>query len=383
MTRLTGDWMRRPETVAVLDALERAGHAAYFVGGCVRDALAGLPVKDIDIATDARPERVMDLAHAAGLKPVPTGVDHGTVTVVSGDLPHEVTTFRRDVETDGRRAVVDYSDDIVEDALRRDLTINALYAERDGTVVDPLGSGVADLAAGRVRFVGDAAERIREDYLRILRYFRFLARFGADGPDPDALAAIGENLGGIETLSAERLGHEMRSLLSLGNPAPAVAIMAGAGVLGRVLPGAEATWLPVLVHLETETGTAPDAIRRLAAIGGHGAEDRLRLSRAEARRLARLCEVIGSDRGIAEIAYREGFEAARDAALLRGALGGDGLQPGALEKARSGADARFPVAAADLMPELAGPALGEKLRALEARWIESGFRLKRDDLLKD
>ncbi len=382
MTRIDGDWLKRPETAAVLRALTGAGHQAFLVGGCVRDALTGGAVKDIDIATDARPEAVVAIADAAGLKPVPTGLDHGTVTVVSNGVPHEVTTFRRDVETDGRRAVVAFSNDIAEDAARRDFTMNALYANADGVVSDPLGRGVADLRAGRVRFVGEAEARIREDYLRILRFFRFLARFGADGPDAEALAAIGQTLDGLETLSAERVSHEMIRLLAADDPGPAVGAMAAAGVLARVLPGADATWLPPLVHLEAEAGVAPDPIRRLAALGGDNAAVRWRLSKAEARRLERLRALPGLGAGIAEIGYRHGSEAARDTALLRAAFAGQSLSAGALDAAERGAAASCPVGASDLVSEYQGAALGERLRAIEDRWIASDFTLSRAELLK-
>ena len=382
MIRIGGEWLKRPETVAVMAALTGAGHQAYFVGGCVRDALAGRPVKDIDIATDARPEAVMAAVEQLGMKAVPTGIDHGTVTLVSGDIPHEVTTFRRDVETDGRRAVVAYSDDIADDAARRDFTMNALYADADGVVADPLGSGVADLRAGRVRFVGDAEARIHEDYLRILRFFRFLARFGGNGPDPQALAAIGRTLDGLSALSAERVRHEMLRLLGADDPGPAVAAMAAAGVLSRVLPGADATWLPVLVHLEAEAGVAPDPIRRLAVLGGEDAGGRWRLSKAETRRLARLKALLGAGSGMAEIGYRDGFEAAQDIALLRAAFAGAPLDDADLAVARQAAAATCPVRATDLMPDYQGAALGARLSEIEDRWIASGFTLTRDALLK-
>jgi poly(A) polymerase len=178
--RITGDWLAQPGTQALCGALEAAGYRALFVGGCVRNALLGVSVADVDIATDARPETVTRLAEAAGLRVVPTGIEHGTVTVIAGGVPHEVTTFRRDVETDGRRAVVAFAQDVAEDAARRDFTMNALYADLRGNVIDPL-SGLPDLVARRLRFVGDAHQRIREDYLRILRFFRFHAHYG----DPD------------------------------------------------------------------------------------------------------------------------------------------------------------------------------------------------------
>jgi len=250
--RVTGDWIDNKGTQDLMKALLDSGYQALFVGGCVRNALLGVAVADVDIATDATPTRVMALAKAAKMKPVPTGVEHGTVTVVSGGIAHEVTTFRKDVETDGRRAVVAFATDLADDAHRRDLTMNALYANADGTVVDPLG-GLDDLKARRVRFIDDAEARIREDYLRILRFFRFHAWYGdpAKGMDVTALAAISANLDGLDTLSRERVAAETLKLLAAPDPAPAVAAMAQIGVLVRILPDADCRALPTLVHYET------------------------------------------------------------------------------------------------------------------------------------
>lgn len=379
--RITDEWLRDEGLQQVLRLLTDAGHQAFLVGGCVRNALLAQPVADIDIASDAVPDRVMELGRAAGLRVVPTGVDHGTVTVVVAGEPHEVTTFRRDVETFGRHATVAFSTRMEEDAARRDFTMNALYADAGGRIVDPLGRGIDDLRARRVRFVGDADARIREDYLRILRFFRFHAWYGDPGVgmDADALAACAANAAGTETLSRERVGHEMRRLLAAPDPAPAVAAMQATGVLARILPGADARALGPLVHLEPPY--APDWIRRLAVLGGEEAEERLRLSRAEARRLADLREGLAGPAGPAEIAYRQGAPAARDVVLLRGALLG-ALPPTGWEDAVArGASAAFPVCAADLMPGVSGPALGQRLREIEDRWIASGFELSREQLL--
>ncbi|TCP61111.1 poly(A) polymerase [Rhodovulum bhavnagarense] len=382
--RVAGEWFFADHTQAVCAMLTDAGHQALFVGGCVRNALLGAPVNDIDIATDARPDRVMDLAAGARLKPVPTGIDHGTVTVVAGGLPHEVTTFRRDVETFGRHAVVAYAETAQEDAHRRDFTMNALYARPDGTVLDPLG-GLPDLIARRVRFIDDADARIREDYLRILRFFRFHAWYGdpEGGLDPQGLAACAANSAGLETLSRERVGAELKKLLAAPDPGQSVAAMEASGVLARALPGAAARALPVLVHLETGWGIAPDPIRRLAALGGQDHADRLRLSKAEARKLDHLRAAMGSDEGPAVLGYRIGAAQALDAVLLRAALMEMPPPADARDAIARGAMATFPVKPRDLMPALSGPALGAHLKRLEARWIVSGFALTRDALLAD
>ncbi|KFI33316.1 poly(A) polymerase [Haematobacter missouriensis] len=372
--RISGAWLARPETQAVFAALEDRGHRILAVGGCVRNALMGLPVTDVDMATDAAPEATSAAAEAAGLRAVPTGIDHGTITVVSGGIGHEVTTFRRDEETDGRHARVAFSTDLAEDAARRDFTMNALYATREGEVIDPLG-GLPDLQAGRVRFVGDPEARIREDYLRILRFFRFFARYGADGPDPEGLAACAALAGGLSTLSRERVTMELRRLLAAPDPAPAVASMAAAGVLAQVLPGADPRALAPLVHLEG--ALPPDWLRRLAVLGGE--TEGLRLTREEARRLRLLREAEGLP---GAIGYHHGAAAARDIGLVRSASVGTPLPEGWLEEAARGEVADFPVRAVDLAP-LTGPALGQRLAELRDRWIASGFTLDRRDLLAD
>ncbi|WP_282024158.1 CCA tRNA nucleotidyltransferase [Limimaricola cinnabarinus] len=381
--RIEADWLDTAPARAVTDMLEAAGHQAWFVGGCVRNALLGAPVSDLDLTTDARPERVMELARAAGLKPVPTGIDHGTITVVAHGTPIEVTTFRRDVETDGRRATVAYSDEIAEDAARRDFTMNALYADARGEVADPLGSGLSDLRTRHLRFIGEPHERIREDYLRILRFFRFFAWYGETegGIDADGLAACAELAEGIEGLSRERIGAEMLKLMAAPDPAPAVASMSMSGVLMRVLPGGASDPLSVLVHVEEEAGLDPDPIRRLALVGGEDVGPCLRLSRAQEAALQSLRDAMEAGWGPGELGYRLGAARALDVLALNAALSGREIDAVSRETALGGAEARLPVRAADLMPEHSGPALGEKLREIEARWIASGFALDRDALL--
>lgn len=380
--KLAAPWLKAPASRAVCDMLTGAGHQAWFVGGCVRNALIGRPVSDLDIATDAVPQDVQRLAANAGLKAIGTGIEHGTVTVVSGGSVFEVTTFRRDVETDGRRAVVSFSNRIEDDARRRDFTMNALYAAPDGTVADPLG-GLPDLLAGRVRFIDDPHQRIREDYLRILRFFRFHALYGdpEGGIDAEGLAACADHVEGIAYLSRERLGQEMRKLLGAPDPAPAVAAMAACGALAQVIAGASATHLAPLVHVETGAGLTPDPIRRLAVLNGEDVAERLRLSGAEAARLVRLCDGTASPMTAGELGYRLGAGDAVDVLALRAALIGHEFDPEQATLARDGAARRFPVKAADLMPQLTGPELGATLRQLEARWIASGFTLTREQLL--
>jgi poly(A) polymerase len=377
--RLDAEWLHRPGTQSVLGLLDRAGYRALVVGGCVRNAVMGLAGGDVDVATDALPETVMTLAEGAGFRALPTGIEHGTVTLVIDSIPYEVTTFRRDVETDGRRAVVAFSDRIEDDARRRDFTMNALYTDSSGALLDPI-SGLADAQARRVRFIEDPAQRIAEDHLRILRFFRFLAWYGdpALGPDPEGLAACAEAVSGLDSLSRERVGSEVKKLLSASDPAPAVAALASIGGLARVLPGADATFLAPLVHLETLADLTPDPMRRLAALGGEVTD--LRLSRAESRRIRDIRAALAMDAAAAVSGYRFGAETACDALLIRAATLGQPLDAAQLDAARFGARQSFPVVAADL-PHLSGPALGRELRALESRWVASGFALSRDQLI--
>ena len=378
--RLNEPWLDADATRTVLGLLTEAGHQAWIVGGAVRDALLGREVHDLDISTDAEPRRVMSLAEAAGLHVVPTGIDHGTVTVIVGATPFEVTTFRRDVETDGRRAVVAFADSLEEDARRRDFTLNALYCAPDGEVRDPTG-GLADLEARQIRFIGTPAERIREDYLRILRFFRFHAFFGGDGIDPEGLAACAAEQEGIDRLSRERVGGEFFRLLEAPDPAPAVATMERSGILARVLPGAHGGTLAPLVHVEARLGLGPDPIRRLAALGGTDEMTALRLSRANARALSDLRAALVSDDPAAALGYRYGQDTARSVLALRAAVTGQEPDPDAGKTVDFGASQQLPVEARDLMPAYEGPALGARLAELETAWIASGFTLDREALL--
>ena len=380
MTQIKGDWIENPATQDVMAMLADTGHQAFFVGGCVRNALLGVAVADVDIATDAVPDRVIALAAARGLKTIPTGIEHGTVTVVSKGIAHQVTTFRKDIETDGRHAIVSFSDNINDDARRRDFTMNALYADRRGTVLNPIG-GLVDLQAGKVRFIDDAGARIKEDYLRSLRFFRFHAWYGdpSGGLDAEALAAIAANLDGLDRLSSERIGDEFRKLLSAPDPAPAVAAMDHAGVLGRILPGADSRPLALLVHAEADEPADP--MRRLAALGGQDATQRLRLSRKEDRQLAVLRGGVASTSSVAAMGYSLGARAAIDIVMLQAAMFEREPPQDFRHAAARGAAQVFPVQAADLVEVLQGEALGQRLKRLEERWIHSDFELTRSQLL--
>jgi poly(A) polymerase len=366
---------------AVLKGLSDAGHQSFVVGGPVRNALMRLPIDDLDIATSAEPIVVMNWAKAHGFKVVPTGIDHGTVTVIVGHEGIEVTTFRRDVATDGRRAVVAFSDSIEEDARRRDFTMNALYVDAHGVLHDPL-KGMSDLIARRVRFIDDPAQRIREDFLRILRFFRFFAWYGDPGLgiDADGLSACAELADGLETLSKERVGTELLKLLNASDPSQAVGSMEQSGVLMRVLPGASANLLPVLVHLESEHGFAVNPLRRMAALGGHDGATDLRFSKKKIRELHNM------ETGLLEMltpklaGYKFGEEAGRDIVLLQSAALEAPLDEAVFSDVDDGARSVLPLRASDL-PWLSGPALGVALKQAEADWIASGFSLSKGALI--
>ena len=380
--RIQADWAKRGPAQTVCALLTDAGYKAWFVGGCVRNALIGAKVSDLDICTDALPETVMALANTTGLRAIPTGLAHGTVTILANSVPFEVTTLRRDVATDGRHATVAFTDQITEDARRRDFTMNALYATPDGTVIDPLG-GLPDLMARRIRFVGDADARITEDYLRILRFFRFHAWYGdpAEGIDADGLAACAAHLDGLEHLSRERVGAEMRKLLAAPDPAPAMAAMRSSGALLRILPGAGTGLLTVLIHVEQIAGLEPDPLRRLAALGGQDVAQALRLSNTDAAKLARLRDAMENTLSAKALGYHFGAGDALDILALRAASFEQELDPVQAEMARNGAAQICPVKAVDLMPALQGPALGQALNAVESRWIASDFTLSKTALL--
>ena len=288
-------WIEAQATQAVLAALiaKGGGDCVRFVGGCVRNALIGKPIDDIDLATTLTPPQVVTALEQAGLKAIPTGIEHGTVTTLSQGRTFEITTLRKDVDTDGRHATVTFTQDWAEDAARRDFTMNALYADHQGAVFDPSGRGIDDAKAGRLVFVGDPAIRIAEDYLRILRYFRFLAWYGKGEPDSAALAACAVGRERLKDCSAERVAKEMLKLLGADDPRPALRLMAASGVLSVVLPQAEGLVdLERLVAIEDEQLFENDPLLRLAALlpmtleAGEAAGRALRLSNAQRDRLA-------------------------------------------------------------------------------------------------
>jgi poly(A) polymerase len=383
-------WRHRPGLDGLLAALDAAGGKARYVGGAVRDGLLGLPVNDLDIATTLDPQDVVDRLKAAGIKAVPTGIDHGTVTAVLPDGPVEITTLRRDVSTDGRRATIAYTDDWREDAARRDFTINALYADpHTGAISDYFG-GLADLAARRLRFIGDADARIAEDHLRILRYFRFLARYGDNELDSIAYAACIHAANSLMALSRERIADELLKLLGGASPVHALRLMVEGGILAPVLP--EVTMAGVerverLIAREAAARVAPAALRRLAALLPPDAPladqvgARLKLSNKARRRLTLALEPGVPGESIRATAYRIGIESAIDRLLLDEAAPLDALaaiQDWTLPSLPIGGGALI----ARGLP--AGPDVAKALQAVQAAWVAEDFPdAARVDVLAD
>lgn len=405
-----------PPLRRVFEALERGGDEARLVGGCVRNALLGEPVGDLDLATQALPQTVVERAQAAGIKAVPTGLEHGTVTLVADGVPFEVTTLRRDVETDGRHAVVAFSRDFAEDAARRDFTMNALYVDSKGVLHDPL-DGLADLEARRVRFIGDASERIREDYLRVLRYFRFYGWYGHGAPDRDAVKAIVGNRSGLSDLSVERVWSELKKLLAAPQAARSLLWMRQTGIYQIILPeSGDMDLYARFSRLEASLDLAIDPLLRLLALLplAHSEEDRvaalakrLKLSGAETDRLkaaqaalkavepAGLDALLDDEKALRVLLYQQGRQGVADALVLCGAASlstdpeldlPDGLVDrlgDALVRAKAWQKPVLPVSGKDMLTRgvAAGPQVGAALQIMEAAWIASDFTLDRDALL--
>jgi len=367
-------WRNRAGLDELLDALDAGAGATRFVGGAVRDTLLGLDVHDIDLATRFLPEDVLTRLKAAGIKAVPTGLAHGTITAVLPDGPVEITTLRRDVSTDGRRATIAYTDDWQADAARRDFTINALSADPLTSVVFDYFGGLDDLAAGRVAFIGDPLTRIAEDHLRIMRFFRFQARFGRGDADAAALAACAARANDLMALSRERIADELLKILRLPDPTPTVALMIVHHILRPVLPEiVTAEALRALVRSEQANNAPPSALRRLAALlpTDAGIADavgaRLKLSKAQRKALVVLAERSPPDVSRPRaLAYWVGIENALDRLLLNGH---------STEPLIDWTPPKFPLSGGHLIARglTAGPAVATTLKTIEKAWVTAGF----------
>ncbi len=407
-------WMRARGVVAIFDALEKyagSSDTVRFVGGCVRNALMECLVGDIDLATQLEPKAVMAALEAAKIRSIPTGLAHGTVTAVIDKTPYEITSLRRDIKTDGRHAVVEYTTDWGQDAQRRDLTMNALYADFGGQIYDPTGQGLDDLAAKRFAFVGDADARVQEDYLRILRFFRFLAWYGEGGygeggkPEASALTACRENRSGLKQLSAERVWIEIKKILRAPDPSRVMRIMLTQGILETILPEASnVEGLELIVPLMAKRSNQADPLLRLMAMASRDPLStallckRMKMSKAESARLmAWAMDATPLDPNMDERAkkialYTGGKQAVSDRALLRAAGAMEGSEEDPIISARWAEFAdiatvwempEFPLKGKDLIKAGVEPgeAMGKKLAALKALWVRSGFTVDREKLL--
>jgi tRNA nucleotidyltransferase/poly(A) polymerase len=387
-----------PKVARMFDVFDGGGEETRIVGGAIRNALIGVRVHEVDFATTAEPDEILRRAREAHLRALPTGIAHGTATILVDGTPFELTSLRVDVETDGRRAKVRFGRSFAEDALRRDFTMNALFAARDGTLFDSVG-GLADIERRRVRFIGEARRRIAEDYLRILRFFRFHADFGEGAMDPEAFSAIVAEREGLARLSRERVRAELLKLLVARRAAPVVADVAAAGIFGAILGGAPnparmARLIGIEDCLSGKPAMSADALLRLAALAVQTREDAerlfdlLRLSNAEQQRLAKAADALAPLHGLETqpgakrlrvLVYRHGAEAARDALILAGAESRAAARDVAAWVAALAAleTPRFPFTAADLMARglAPGPAIGVALKRLEDEWIANDFAM--------
>ncbi|AIJ55110.1 hypothetical protein C086_01457 [Brucella abortus F6/05-3] len=403
------DWLNAKPLQALFTALNRDGGEARAVGGAVRNTLLGTGVSDVDLATTHLPEETVRLASEAGFKPVPTGMEHGTITVVVQGYPFEVTTLRRDIETNGRHAKVAFGTDWKADAERRDFTINALYVTADGMVIDQVG-GLADIETRTLRFIGDAEQRIREDYLRILRFFRFFAWYGSGRPEAEGLRASARLKDGIAQISAERIWSEMKKLLGAPDPSRALLWMRQAGVLNLVLPESEKWGIDAihgLVRTQSDLGWQADPLLRLESLVPPDAVrmeelgKRMKMSNAERARLEAWARADAVKPGLSEQAlkkaiYRGSKQALLDrirlayAAARQEAVGSDEamIRAGGVARLLDAAEHYdapvFPITGGDLLARgiEKGPGLGETLRSLETLWIDSCFSLDREALLR-
>jgi len=402
-------WMREQGVSEIFSALPDGG--VRFVGGCIRNALMGHEVSDVDLATQLPPAQVIAALEAASIRYVPTGIDHGTVTAVIDSKPYEITSLRKDVKTDGRRAVVSFTSDWAEDAQRRDLTFNALYADYDGQIFDPTGQGLEDLGLegsqpSRFRFVGDADARVKEDYLRILRFFRFLAWYGRSSsgkmskPDAASLKACRENAKGLKKLSAERVWMELKKLLLAPDPARALRIMLTNDILETLLPEASnVEGLELLIALERREAVKPDPLLRLMALSTREPlpmallTKRLKMSNKEKSRLIQWAadstalDPNADDRSKRIAIYKADKQVMLDRARLRAAGAEDPITSSRwmslADLAMGWTPPEFPLTGQDLIKagETPGVAMGKKLEALKALWVRSGFTVEKDKLL--
>lgn len=382
INKLENNWLNQPSAQCLSKAFKNYGHQALFVGGCVRNSILKVPVTDIDMATDALPETIIRISKENNFKFIPTGLTHGTITIIIDKIAYQITTFRSDIANDGRHAKVEFTTSLLLDASRRDLTINALYCDSNGKIIDPLNV-LKDLNNRIIKFIGDPNKRIAEDYLRILRFFRFQAIYGNELLEINlpALNACRENKSKLVTLSKERKTSELRKLFSSNNPTRTIIKMIDTGILNQLFESCSVNSFVSYIKAEKKYKIKINWIGRLLSLQGSNIEEVLTLTRRELKMIKYTKKAIKQNMPIFEFSYYNGMEYGIMYLLLQHGMKKTILNKISINKVSSIVTRKFPVTAKDLMPKLKGKKLGDELKKLESQWIKSDFTLNKNQLL--
>ena len=377
-------WLRNPSAQKLSKLYKNFGYQVLFVGGCVRNTILKMPVTDIDLATDAQPEEIIKIAKENNIRFVPTGLAHGTITLIIDNKSYQITTFRTDFDHDGRYAKVEFTESLLLDASRRDLTINALYCNHVGEVIDPL-NGLDDIKKQKIKFIGNPNERIKEDNLRILRFFRFQAIYGNKNLEIDSIAleACHNHKSKLAALSKERITSELRKILSAPNPLEVIIKMNETGVLNELFQNVSIDSLEAYLKTEEKFKININWLGRLLSLQVTQEEESLKLTRCEFKFLKQTKSAIENQIHVLEFSYYNGVENGKIYSILQNFRHNIILCKNLLNQINSLATKKFPITAKDLMPEISGKKLGEALRSLEDRWIKSNFTLSKKDLLAE
>ena len=377
-------WLRNPSAQKLSKLYKSFGYQVLFVGGCVRNTILKIPVTDIDLATDAQPEEIIKIAKENNIRFVPTGLAHGTITLIIDNKNYQITTFRTDFDHDGRYAKVEFTESLLLDASRRDLTINALYCNHVGEVIDPL-NGLDDIKKQKIKFIGNPNERIKEDNLRILRFFRFQAIYGNKNLEIDSIAleACHNHKSKLAALSKERITSELRKILSAPNPLEVIIKMNETGVLNELFQNVSIDSLEAYLKTEEKFKININWLGRLLSLQVTQEEESLKLTRCEFKFLKQTKSAIENQIHVLEFSYYNGVENGKIYSILQNFRHNIILSKNLLNQINSLATKKFPITAKDLMPEIRGKKLGEALRSLEDQWIKSNFTLSKKDLLAE
>ena len=377
-------WLRNPSAQKLSKLYKNFGYQVLFVGGCVRNTILKMPVTDIDLATDAQPEEIIKIAKENNIRFVPTGLAHGTITLIIDNKNYQITTFRTDFDHDGRYAKVEFTESLLLDASRRDLTINALYCNHVGEVIDPL-NGLDDIKKQKIKFIGNPNERIKEDNLRILRFFRFQAIYGNKNLEIDSIAleACHNHKSKLAALSKERITSELRKILSAPNPLEVIIKMNETGVLNELFQKVSIDSLEAYLKTEEKFKININWLGRLLSLQVTQEEESLKLTRCEFKFLKQTKSAIENQIHVLEFSYYNGVENGKIYSILQNFRHNIILSKNLLNQINSLATKKFPITAKDLMPEISGKKLGEALRSLEDRWIKSNFTLSKKELISE